>query len=375
LKTVARVTLRRCPSYDPIEVAARVKDVIRDTLGRRGEDFGGKRVLVKPNLLAARDPARAVTTHPAVVGGVIDYFKARGAMVSVGDSPGGAVRGVERVWENTGMADLSRSKGVNLVNFEAAGWVEKPVGGREYAIAAVLDDFDLIVNVAKFKTHVLTLLTGAIKNTFGCVPGFHKSALHLKHPRPGPMSRAIVDVFSLVRPRISIMDAVESMDGNGPSSGRVVKTGVLGASMDAVALDAVFADLAGVPPSRVPVISEAGRRGLGEAALDRIETLGGTLEGLGWEGFEVPSNWAFNLIPGALGSAMARFLWVRPRILEETCTGCRLCSDMCPADAISFEQGTGLVDPERCRSCLCCHEACPEGAVEVRMSRLAKLVS
>jgi uncharacterized protein (DUF362 family)/Pyruvate/2-oxoacid:ferredoxin oxidoreductase delta subunit len=372
---MAEVALTRCSSYDPDEVAPKLEEVIGSALGDGGGELEGRRVLLKPNLLAAREPGRAVTTHPAVVGAAVDWFRARGAVVSIGDSPGGAVRGVERVYENTGMAEVSRSKRVDLVNFEAGGWAEKSVGDREYAIAGSLDRFDLIVSMAKFKTHVLTLLTGSIKNTFGCVPGFHKSALHLKHPRPGPMSKAIVDVFSIVSPWLNIMDAVESMDRNGPSSGRVVRTGVLGASRDAVALDSVFASLAGVRPSRVPVIAEAARRGLGEAGLDRIDILGGSLEELGWDGFEVPSNWAFKLIPDSLGSALARFLWVRPRILAGACTGCRHCADMCPADAISFDGGVGAVDPELCRSCLCCHEACPEGAVEVSMSRLAKLVS
>jgi len=369
------VALARCPSYGPGDVALALEEVISGALGSECEPVEGKKVLLKPNLLAAREPARAVTTHPVVVGAAVDYFKSRGAVVCLGDSPGGAVRGVERVWENTGMAGVARSRGVRLVNFEAGGWVEKPVDGRQYAIAGTLEEFDLMVNIAKFKTHVLTLLTGAVKNTFGCVPGFHKSALHLKHPRPGAMSRAIVDVFSLVRPWLNIMDAVESMDRNGPSSGRVIATGLLGASRDAVALDAVFAELAGVPPARVPIISEAGKRRLGEADLERIEIRGGSLMDFNMRDFEVPSNWAFKFIPGVLTGALARFLWVRPAILGGLCTGCRICADMCPAGAISFEDGPGRVDPVRCRSCLCCHEACPEGAVEVKMSRLARLIS
>lgn len=372
---MAEVALAHCPSYGTQDVEPVLEEVISGALGGDCGPVEGKRILVKPNLLAAREPSRAVTTHPAIVGAAIDYFRARGAVVCLGDSPGGAVRGVERVWHNTGMAEVAASRGVQLVNFEAGGWVERPVNGRMYAIAGALQDFDLIVSIAKFKTHVLTLLTGAVKNMFGCVPGFRKSALHLRNPRPGPMSRAIVDVFSLVRPWLNIMDAVWSMDRNGPSSGRVVLSGLLGASRDAVALDAVFAQLAGVSPARVPIISEAARRRLGEANLDRIEIRGGCLEDFSIHGFEVPSNWAFKFIPGPLVSALSGLLWVRPYIQKSVCTGCRVCADMCPAGAISFETGVGRVDHARCRSCLCCHEACPEGAVGVRMSRLARLIS
>ena len=249
------------------------------------------------------------------------------------------------------------------------------MNGRRYALTRVLEDFDLIVSVAKFKTHVLTLLTGCVKNAFGCVPGFHKSALHLEYPRPRAMSRAIVDVFALVRPWLNIVDAVYSMDRNGPSSGRVVGTGIIGASADAVALDSVLARLAGVDPLKVPVIREAWRRGLGEARLEDIDLMGGSVEEFEMKGFEVPSNWAFMLIPGLTGKLVRRFLWVRPSILEGVCTACRLCADMCPAGAISFDAGVGIVERSRCTSCLCCHEACPEGAVRVEMSRLARLVA
>ena len=356
-------------------MGARLREAVRSVLGPDAGDLAGKRVLVKPNLLAARDPARGVTAHPAVVGAVVDILHERGAAVSIGDSPGGAVRGVERVWENTGMLGVADSRNVDLVNFEAGGWREEKVGGNTYPIARALGDFDLIVSVAKFKTHVLTLLTGSVKNAFGCVPGLHKSALHLKHPRPDSMSRVIVDVFSLVGPWLNVIDAVQSMDRNGPSSGRVIRTGLLGVSNDAVALDAVFADLVGLDPMKVPVIREAARRGLGEAELDRISVVGRTLEESRIRNFDVPSNWAFRLIPGMLGAALARFLWVRPRIRAEACTGCRLCSEMCPAGAISFSVGAGVVHDGLCTSCLCCHEACPEGAVEMKMSRLARLVA
>lgn len=372
---MADVALTRCASYEAAEVREKVRLVLSSLPAACSRTLDGSKILVKPNLLAAREPERCVTTHPVLVGAAIDFLRERGGVVSVGDSPGGAVRGVERVWKNTGMAALCESKGVNLVNFEAGGWVERSVNGRTYAVASVLDEYDLIVSVAKFKTHVLTRLTGSVKNAFGCVPGFRKSMLHLRYPRPDAMSKVIVDVFTLVRPWLHIMDAVESMDGNGPSSGRVVKTGLVGASLDAVALDSVFAALAGVRPMKVPVIREAHARGLGEISLHRINLVGGSLDDFRFVDFEVPNKWAFTLIPDVLAKALSRFLWLHPHILEEICTGCRQCSHMCPAGAISFDGGAGVVDRRRCTSCLCCQEICPEGAVTVRMSRLARLVA
>ena len=194
------VVLERCESYSPEAANRAVERALSAAVGRQRSALAGQTILLKPNLLAARDPARAITTHPVIVGAAIDYFKRLGAQVSVGDSPAGAVRGVRRVWENTGMLEVCRRKGAALVNLEAGGWVSKSVSDRSYEIARSVYDYDRIVNMPKLKTHILTLMTGSIKNMFGCVPGFRKSVLHLAHPDPGSMSRALVDIFSLVKP-------------------------------------------------------------------------------------------------------------------------------------------------------------------------------
>jgi uncharacterized protein (DUF362 family)/Pyruvate/2-oxoacid:ferredoxin oxidoreductase delta subunit len=273
------------------------------------------------------------------------------------------------------MLELCESKGVPLVNFEAGGWVTRSVGDREYQIAKVVEDADYIVNLAKFKTHVLTLLTGAIKNMFGCVPGFRKSALHLAHPRPVPMSRALVDIFSLVPPWVSLADAVVAMDGNGPSSGRLRKLGFVAASTDSVALDTVLGGIAGIDPLRVPTTAEAYRRGLGEGSLDRIAFPCLRPEEVAAADFKVPGNWKFSLIPGFAGRVLSRLIWIKPVISVESCTGCGECYNVCAARAIEIHREKAVIDHRLCTSCLCCHEACPVGAVQAGMSRLAGLIA
>lgn len=47
-------------------------------------------VLLKPNLLAARDPALAVTTHPELLAAVARWLRAHGiSQITLADSPGG----------------------------------------------------------------------------------------------------------------------------------------------------------------------------------------------------------------------------------------------------------------------------------------------
>jgi uncharacterized protein (DUF362 family)/Pyruvate/2-oxoacid:ferredoxin oxidoreductase delta subunit len=371
--TVIRV--EHCDSYAPEVVGRTVERVLSSVITSEVSGLTGKRILLKPNLLSARDPARAITTHPHIVGAAIDYFKALGAHVCVGDSPAGAVRGVQRVWDSTGMTEVCKRTGAELVNLEAGGWVSRALNGRSYEIARVVYDFDRIVNIPKLKTHILTLLTASVKNMFGCVPGFRKSALHMAHPDPRGMSRALVDVFSLVKPWVTLVDAVDAMEGNGPSSGRLRHLGLIAAGRDCVALDTVLARIVGLDPGRVPTTFEAAKRGLGESRIGRIEIMGPDLDSLIVRDFDVPANWKFFLIPGLLGKALARFVWVRPVVRPEACTGCGGCVAVCAAGAIKLDSGRARVDYNLCTSCMCCHEACTVGAIGTRMSWLARRIA
>jgi len=372
---MAVIALKECRSYESPGIERAVESALSSVLG---EDLGrvkGKRVLIKPNLLAAREPERGVTTHPAVVGGVIDFFRAHGAEVAVGDSPAGALRGVKRVWENTGMLDLCEARGVPLVNFEASGCITRSVEGRDYPIAGALSDYDLVASVPKLKGHVLTLITAAIKNVFGCVPGFQKSALHLEHPRPGAMSKVLVDVFSLVRPWVTLVDAVEAMEGDGPSSGSVRRLNFVAAARDCVALDACLSRIIGVDPQQVPTTREALRRNLGEASAGSMVFPLLRPEDVAVADFRVPGNWKYRLIPGIAARLLRRLVWILPAVDADACTGCGDCVRVCAAGAMSLAAGSAEVDESLCVSCLCCHEACPHFAVGTRMSRLARLLA
>jgi ferredoxin len=273
------------------------------------------------------------------------------------------------------MLEVCQAKGASLVNFEAGGWVPRSVDGRSYKIANAVLEFDKIVNLPKLKTHILTLITAGIKNMFGCIPGFGKSALHLANPRPKDMSKVIVDVFSIVKPWVTLVDAVDVMEGNGPSSGSIRHLGIVAASTDCVALDTVLATIVGIDPARVPTTREAWERELGEGSMGGISLSGVNLEDVRPRDFAVPANWKFALLPGVLGRLVANLVWVKPEVIPDDCVGCGECVAMCPADAIEMDGERAVIDHERCTSCLCCHEACVRGAIDARMSRLARLIA
>ena len=100
----AVVSKNRCERYDHETVSRAIGKALEDIGGIEDLIGPGGRVLLKPNLLSAKAPQRAVTTHPMIVQAVAEKVRSLGAVPFIGDSPGGVLRGVRRVWENTGIS-------------------------------------------------------------------------------------------------------------------------------------------------------------------------------------------------------------------------------------------------------------------------------
>ncbi len=331
---------------------------------------------MKPNLLAAKEPARAITTHPAVIEVVVRMLLDLGARVTIGDSPAGAVKGLQRYWDNTGLSEVARRTGAQLVAFETGGVQERVVRGLRYYISRYVLEADVLINLPKLKTHGLTLYTGAVKNLFGTVPGLRKSEYHKQAPHPEDFAQVLVDIYSVVRPHLHIADGIVGQEGNGPSSGTVRPIGVLLASTDGVALDVVGAAIMGFDPEEIDTTRIASERGLGVGRLQQIQLLGAQLDSLRLPDFVLPSNRLIKLVPRWLMLLGARLIWVRPRAIRETCKRCGVCQSNCPVGAISTDpDGYPIMDYSRCIKCMCCDEGCPHQAIEQEMSWLARRFS
>jgi uncharacterized protein (DUF362 family)/Pyruvate/2-oxoacid:ferredoxin oxidoreductase delta subunit len=369
------VSIVRCGDYTHDNVRTAVRTSL-DYLGGLARFVKkDQTVLIKPNLLSAKDPSRAITTHPTVVRAVVEEVQRLGAIPILGDSPGGVDRGIVRVWENTKLSEVAGQTGTKLVAFESAGVCAKTTpAGKTYFIAKPVLDADVIISLAKLKTHTLTLMTCAVKNMFGSIPGFRKAEYHKEATKPKDFAEVLVDIFSLTKPHLTLVDAVVCMDGDGPSSGDPKYAGLLFSGTDAVALDLVAAKIMGFKEGEIDTTSVARKRGLGPKSLDQIEIRGENLSQLPLPKFVLPSNRYMKLIPDLLIKLVAPLVWVRPNILDGNCINCNICVENCPTKTIHQGDKRPYFDYANCINCMCCHELCPQKAVYLEKSRIAKRI-
>jgi uncharacterized protein (DUF362 family) len=366
------VALERCPSYEPKTVRTAVENAV-NAIGGFGRFVStGARVLVKPNLLSAQPPEKAITTNPAVLRAVLELVLEAGGKPFVGDSPSSHKGGAEYLWSRTGLLPVCRDLGIELVRFEADTVNIRAADGKhELCLARAARQADIIISLPKFKTHSLTLLTCAVKNMFGVVPGYCKTTYHFDYPGPEEFADMLVSVFVSVRPALSIVDAVIGMEGNGPGSGgRPRYVGLVIAGTDAVAIDTVCAHLMGLPPQRVLTTKLAARRGLGTADLSAIRVIGPRLDDAKPPRYRLPIGLPLRLLPSGLMRIVERLLWIRPSF-RPNCRKCGECSSKCPANAIRLVDRKPMLIDSKCIRCLCCLEACPYDAIAMKYSFLA----
>ncbi|HHL40972.1 MAG TPA: DUF362 domain-containing protein [Deltaproteobacteria bacterium] len=373
----ARVAIRKCPSYDEALVAERVSEAVELLGGMERFVSPGERILIKPNLLSAKPPEAAVTTHPAVVKAVIELVRRAGAEPLVGDSPG--IGSARKIAQRCGVMDACLETGTEFVEFKNLVRVDNPDGAvfKRLEIAGEVLDADGVINLPKLKTHAQMLLTMAVKNVFGCVPGARKPQWHLTAGiDTGRFADMLVDLYRFVAPRLNILDAVVSMEGNGPASGEPRHTGLVMASDDAPALDAVAASLLGVAPRRLALLEAARRRRAGETDLARIEVAGEDPETCRIGGFELPPLVGLNFaerLPPFLEKRLRKALTSRPHIDEGACTLCGVCVSVCPAGVMEKRDAI-VIDYDGCIRCYCCQEACPSRAIDTREGWLKRLI-
>ena len=209
------VAITRCSTYDDEEVQKAVELVCEAALLPSVE---GKTVLLKPNILSDAPPEKAITTRPEILRALIRHLFAKGAArVLVGDSPG--IHGPSFIPKTSGIGKVCAQEGAQWCEFAREPVMHRIPGtyGLRLPLPKILCEVDLIISVAKMKTHQLMYATGSVKNLFGMVPGLHKSRCHMLYPTRESFSRMLAGLYALVKPQFAVMDAIICMEGAGPA--------------------------------------------------------------------------------------------------------------------------------------------------------------
>ena len=201
-----------CKSMEALNIAADLRPEMK--------------IVIKPNMVMAKSPDFPATTHPLVVKAVIRWLKEQGMQhITIAESSGGLynVEAMKHVYHVCGMDALSPEAELNM-DFSAQT-VNCPSGFKNHSFHLItpIVEADYIINICKLKTHAMTGYSGGIKNLFGTIPGLEKPQMHYRWPEIEDFSNMLLELAQTVAPQLTVIDAIDAMEGNGPTGGTLTR--------------------------------------------------------------------------------------------------------------------------------------------------------
>lgn len=372
------VSIVRCADYGEETCERALREVL---VPFGGLDWvrPGMRVVIKANLVSAMKPEKAATTHPALLAALTQMLRERGANVVIGDSPGGtfAAPHLNAVYRVCGLSE-AEAAGAELNRDFSQKEADLPEAhtAKHITYTGYLDGADAIISFCKLKSHGMLSLSAATKNLFGAIPGIIKPEYHYRYPDPMDFADMLIDLNEFFRPKLYLVDAVQTMEGNGPTAGTPKYMGALLAGTNPHKIDLLCAKLIGLEAKNVPTLRAAQERGLTPASAEELEISGNAEEFVCKDFVTVQRGTGtdFGAQKGKLlGAAAKTVLRARPKLKRSRCMGCGVCRNTCPAHAIVIEKGKAKIDRRICIRCFCCQEFCPKGAMRVHRTWVARI--
>ncbi len=373
------VYITECTDYAEEKLISEIRKAFHG-IGITPDNINGKKVLIKPNLVLAKSPDHAATTHPNVIKAAAVVLHEFGASsITAADSPGGPFNAASlaNVYRVCGLNDIKLD--YLKLNYDCS-FNTVHTDGKKLKVLHILNCFsecDVIVDICKLKTHTLTGMSCAVKNLFGLIPGVEKFEMHSSFPHIQDFSEMLVDLNELVlgnKEFIALCDAVISMEGNGPSYGIPKKTGLLMCSRSPFSLDVAAEHIIG-SDGNILHLNAAASRGLVSRNIREIPLLG--MEECPTLDFKKPDTDAGKFLknlPNLFGGKFAAFFEAKPHVNRKKCVGCGVCARSCPRHTITIDNKIAHIHRDECIKCYCCSELCPKGAVEAKQNPLIKLV-
>lgn len=333
----------------------------------------GTRVLIKPNLVMKRAPEEFTTTHPALVEAAIICLKELGVQqITLADSPGGPYTeaALKGIYEVCGMREVCERQNITL-NYDCRSKERNNPANqlvKSFLLIQPVHDADFILDICKLKSHAMTGLSGAVKNLFGTIPGLIKPEFHWRFPDKELFCKMLVDLSQTVCADFALVDAVEAMEGDGPSGGDKRIVNLTMASDNLYELDYYLCKLIGTDPHGVYTVKASLERGLCEGTP---EVLGDPVQKP--QPFRMPHDRGLDFthkVPKLLQKPakflVRQVLTSKPKIRTRDCIGCGKCAESCPPHTIAIVGRKAVIDEKQCIQCFCCHEMCPVKAIDIR---------
>lgn len=342
----------------------------------------GARVFIKINHLSSSPPEKAINTHPAFTRQLLKILKEYQTEIIVGDDVYSEKNDAFLI---SGYQQMCEEMGVRLLNLKETGFKEVDCQGEvlnKVYLSNLVFKADLVINLPKLKTHSFTIFTGAIKNMYGAIPYGLRLNYHRLYGQLETFSQMLVDIYGCAPPQLNIMDAVIAMEGEGPSAGHPRKVGLILASKDGVALDAVASKIVGFNPLSIYTTLFAHQRSLGLGKIEEIEIRGEKIKEVEVRDFKhsaLALGFLRRKLPSFLYAYLQDQLTLIPEVRRKECMECLDCVRICPTGAAQHVSDSAWINKKVCIHCMCCHEVCRYQAIKLKMKPLGfilrKLVS
>lgn len=381
---MTKVSILQCSRYDKQAIKTTILNHLKN-IDFAVDQFNKKNVALKPNLLYATPPEKAIITHPVFFQAVLEIVKENGGKVYVIESP--ALESIHKVLRIGGYLELINSPGISLpeVNEQEVLFYEKGQTFKRFEVTKAFVDMDIIINIPKLKTHALTYITCAVKNLFGMIPGLEKPKWHQRARSKDEFARFILDFneallygFKKQKVYLHLVDGVTGLEGNGPgAAGTPRDYSITIAGTNAVAVDYTAGAFLGLNNNAVRTTVYGFDRGFdGVSSPEDIKILGQDISSIKLQdvktaestfGTDVFNNWPLNT--AFMKNIMLRWFSKKPVPDPLKCILCYKCKKICPVTAIYNVKKNKKVpyfDYSTCIRCFCCHEICPEAAITIR---------
>ncbi len=233
-----------------------------------------KNIVIKPNCVS--DSIQESATHVNTIKAVLDFLKPiYNRRITIAE---GSAYQTENAFENFGYFTLKKKYSIDFIDlnndkYEEINGYDRELKPMKFGIAKIMLNSDCIISLTIPKTHDSAIATFGIKNV--AVGSLIKKTLfpyriperHLRkiinrvtairndktkiHQGPKAIHKNISEIYKKIKPDISIIDAFEAMEGNGPVDGNIVRMKLAIAGINALATDIVAAKLIGLEPQNI----------------------------------------------------------------------------------------------------------------------------